>query len=563
MGEEQLLQLANEFIKTPKGKSLLKESLNVKDIINRIEELANQYNIDLSTIKSANIKDVNFSLDSNLTKEQRREKRKLKKLSSKQRLQERLDQEGITGIDQEQKIKAEIALLKAKLESETPTLEEFNIIGRIIDINTNTPLKGAKVTLGVNIDAEDIIEQSTIENLGINPDLIKTNINVNPNDFIYVPVLTQKSAKTDSKGNFTIKIKIPIIPKNQKCLLNIALLYTKSNYIPGTQLILNGDKTIKTNLSVSKLINIQQSAKDASQEINDKIDEAQALVKNIALNPFELAISAKKVSIANLVEVLKTKLVPLTISLLISFGISKLTQSNRKTCPSPEALNDVVRTRNRVVRQLNQIFKNITLNTSLAVAFAALSVVLKGVRLNLDNLSTPQSIGTFPAKDFGGLIYSLPYSFTAKLQRLDDLLEKLESQNKSLNKATLTSLIFLITGIIAVVVLLKEIDKMTQECAEENGTSDLKLTALNQELLNLSEEEAEDGNPLIKNINGFNLSVETDNKNPVGTLKRRFAVAKDSRGITLLKGEPSFSSSDQILIDELVFYIQQNDLKAF
>ena len=104
---------------------------------------------------------------------------------------------------------------------------------------------------------------------------------------------------------------------------------------------------------------------------------------------------------------------------------------------------------------------------------------------------------------------------------------------------------------------------MTQECAEENGTSDLKLTALNQELLNLSEEEAEDGNPLIKNINGFNLSVETDNKNPVGTLKRRFAVAKDSRGITLLKGEPSFSSSDQILIDELVFYIQQNDLKAF
>ena len=47
-----------------------------------------------------------------------------------------------------------------------------------------------------------------------------------------------------------------------------------------------------------------------------------------------------------------------------------------------------------------------------------------------------------------------------------------------------------------------------------------------------------------------------------GTLKRRFAVAKDTRGITLLKGEPSFSSSDQILIDELVFYIQQNNLKA-
>jgi hypothetical protein len=30
----------------------------------------------------------------------------------------------------------------------------------------------------------------------------------------------------------------------------------------------------------------------------------------------------------------------------------------------------------------------------------------------------------------------------------------------------------------------------------------------------------------------------------------------------MLKGEPSFSSNDQILIDELIFYIEQNDLKA-
>ena len=39
-------------------------------------------------------------------------------------------------------------------------------------------------------------------------------------------------------------------------------------------------------------------------------------------------------------------------------------------------------------------------------------------------------------------------------------------------------------------------------------------------------------------------------------------IGKDSKGITVLKGEPSFSSNEQILIDELVFYIQQNDLKA-
>ena len=59
------------------------------------------------------------------------------------------------------------------------------------------------------------------------------------------------------------------------------------------------------------------------------------------------------------------------------------------------------------------------------------------------------------------------------------------------------------------------------------------------------------------------MAVVTDDKNPVGSLKRRYAVAKNNQGIVQLKGEPSFSASDQILIDELVFYIQQNDLKAF
>jgi len=31
----------------------------------------------------------------------------------------------------------------------------------------------------------------------------------------------------------------------------------------------------------------------------------------------------------------------------------------------------------------------------------------------------------------------------------------------------------------------------------------------------------------------------------------------------MLEGEKSFSANDQILINELKFYIQQNDLKAF
>ena len=58
------------------------------------------------------------------------------------------------------------------------------------------------------------------------------------------------------------------------------------------------------------------------------------------------------------------------------------------------------------------------------------------------------------------------------------------------------------------------------------------------------------------------MDVITVNNVTIDGLKRRRAIARNRAGVIMLQGEPSFSSNDQILIDELVFYIQQNDLKA-
>jgi hypothetical protein len=61
-------------------------------------------------------------------------------------------------------------------------------------------------------------------------------------------------------------------------------------------------------------------------------------------------------------------------------------------------------------------------------------------------------------------------------------------------------------------------------------------------------------------VNGFEMGVETEVTDK--PLKRRRAIARNKGGVVMLQGEWSFSSIDQILIDELVFYIQQNNLKA-
>ena len=64
----------------------------------------------------------------------------------------------------------------------------------------------------------------------------------------------------------------------------------------------------------------------------------------------------------------------------------------------------------------------------------------------------------------------------------------------------------------------------------------------------------------ISSINGFKMDVESENT--PSPIKRRRAIAKNKQDIIMLTGEWSYSSIDQILIDELVFYIQQKDLKA-
>ena len=550
MGEEALLQLSQQFLNTPQGKSLLGSSLNISDITNRIQELSSKYNIDLSTLESSSLKDINLSIGSNLNKKQ-------KKLTAKERLQERLDEAGVDNVNSSQKVRAELSLLKAKLNSQIPILQSYTITGRLQDKNTNTPIQGVKVTLGVNQDFAQT--EVVVENpLNTSGDLTTSVPSTDLNDLVFTPVSGQND-RTDKQGNFSIKVRIPIIPESQKTPLLFGLLYSKSGYLPGSQSLIKGDKTIKTNLSLASLKNIDEASKDIAYGFNSEIDQAQVLLNAVGLDPFDAILSAKKLTLNKIVDTIKTKLMPLLVTLLLAFGISKLSQKNRKTCPSPDALRDVIRTRNRVVRQLNQIYSTIIINTALAVAFNILAKVLIGVRIQLDNLPIP---GSFGGPGPIGLVFSLPYSFTAKLQDINDKLESLEKNNKGISRATLTSLVFVIAGATTAILLLKSIDQMTQECAEENSITDLELTAINQDLLDISEEEAEDGNPILSNVNGFIFSVETDNSNPVGTLKRRFAVAKDSRGITLLRGESSFSSSDQILIDELVFYIQQNDLKA-
>ena len=230
---------------------------------------------------------------------------------------------------------------------------------------------------------------------------------------------------------------------------------------------------------------------------------------------------------------------------MIYFGIAKEEQANQlqSQCPSNERLADIIKKRNSIVKQINNIYLIIIQNTTLAFLFVFITKYLKIIINALEGLNIPLQFAT--------------YSITAKLDKIISKLVELGKVNKELKKQLLIALIFLIISLIIILRYLKTIDKLIEGCESPDN-----LVVINAELLALSEQATEQGSSELKIVNGFNMSVEVVDKAQVGELPRRQAIAKNSKGIIILRGEPSFSAEDQILIDELAFYIQINNLKA-
>ena len=133
-------------------------------------------------------------------------------------------------------------------------------------------------------------------------------------------------------------------------------------------------------------------------------------------------------------------------------------------------------------------------------------------------------------------------------------------------------MVFLLASIVLIVIYLKKIDELINKCVRDSiaaGNADgdddddgLSMEEINSEILALTVSEEEQGQEPVKIVNGFTLAVVVDRSEQVGETYRRYATATNSKGVVILKGEPSFSAIDQILLDELAFYIVNNNLKA-
>ena len=215
------------------------------------------------------------------------------------------------------------------------------------------------------------------------------------------------------------------------------------------------------------------------------------------------------------------------------------------TCPPRDEIDKLIATKNKLVKKINDTL-NVIKNTTNALTIS------EGIILTIDityqvlkNLPTPSAVAGV----------GIPISVINGIQDVKTFLSNNIGKFKAVNTATLSILKLLESVLTQVLSLLTLLDLLTQFCYPNADQSQIAA-----ELTALTTQQTIQQSPIVTNVNGFTMGVETEITNQ--PLKRRRAIAQNKGGVIMLQGEWSFSSVDQILIDELVFYIQQNDLKA-
>lgn len=444
---------------------------------------------------------VGIDIDTNSIKE---EAKRIKE--ERKRIKKDLKEGKIT----EEEAKEQEEEVKSKLFDYIPKFKEFSIEGRLYDEITSTPIEGAKVE----------------------------------------PILAfGKKAFTDSKGEFNITVDIPILPYNNKALVQSKFVYTKKGYIPAYSEVLTLQREVKSDLKTVPLINTElaseQASDDAEQQLYDQIETAAKFAYTLS----EKVLMVRAKQIGKLTAIVLGTLLPLGISLLLLFGITKISDLDKAICPTKEQLAEAAKKRNQIAKRINQLYGIVAINVILAALFTYIAMQLRKVKGQIAGLSFPVAVppGT-----------GVPYSLISALEEVKKLLDRFIQENKNLNIALIIALIFFVVALIIISLILKAIDKLIFRCAPET----LPLVELNQELQDLLDLEGptEEQKQLI---NGFEIEVIELDKNSVEGFKRRQAVGKNQRGTILVRGDESFSSSDQVLKDELAFYIKSNDLKAY
>lgn len=214
-------------------------------------------------------------------------------------------------------------------------------------------------------------------------------------------------------------------------------------------------------------------------------------------------------------------------------------------CPSGKDLESIIKQRNNLLKVINSFEKRINSLKATAKRLDSTIRTIRTIIRIITNIPIPTAI--IPPMSGGlGIPIKILTKYSDALIRLNKLLDTLEADKRGI----LGIVDSVATTLASLKNRLNAIDLAIQECSKQSP--DLaNIVKQAQPKQNTGSEGTPDADYEYK---GYKLEIIQDPNSPQ-IAPRRYAIAKDRRGIVVLKGQPSFSSSTQVLLDEIKFRI--------
>jgi hypothetical protein len=261
---------------------------------------------------------------------------------------------------------------------------------------------------------------------------------------------------------------------------------------------------------------------------------------------------------------LRQLLIPAITSTITTFGVTNVNKllSDPKsvlglstvTCPSDTKLLELVTLRNKYTNQVNTFLSSIDRISKITTAVEGSVNIINTALATLTTATTIANIVLLGAITAPGPIVSS--QFVSK--DLENALKpKLIKYTRNIQY--LTSVVQIVVSILVVISkLLAILDELIVKCAK---TKNLPLVALNDQLAQLGNAQLEQLQTNIEKYKGFSFEILADTSSDLNYPKR-YAVARDKFGVIVLKGESSYTPNPTILIEELKFIIDRDNLKG-
>lgn len=227
-------------------------------------------------------------------------------------------------------------------------------------------------------------------------------------------------------------------------------------------------------------------------------------------------------------------------------------------CPSSKELEKIIKTRSTLINHLTSFEKRVGKFADIAKKLTAAVAIVNALVKIITSIPLPTAI--IPPMTGGiGIPVSILTKYSNALVKLNKTLDKLLGE-----AIAITSIISTIAPVIANLrARLASIDVAIQQCSLGNPADLNQILATAQPPENTGSEgtptDAQgniDPNYVYTSSTGktYKLAIQEDPNSPK-IAPRRYATATDNRGIIVLRGPSSFSSSTQVLLDEVKFRI--------